>query len=115
MIHQVIFSYLDLRGECRQVKGEHRRGSRCQQVDTVQAAVGGAFGPMRLHDAFKMAAKGVQVAIGRSAGAANGDRRLEATVGVRQRLQRPKKGNQHQTVKILVLMMHIMSLNTSCS
>lgn len=56
-------SYLDLWGEGRQVEGEHGRGSGGQKVDAVQAAVRGAFGPVRLHDAFKMAAEGIEVAV----------------------------------------------------
>lgn len=75
-------SYLDLRREGGEVEGEYGRGSRGQQVHAVQAAVRRALGPVGLHDALEVAAEGVQVAVGGSAGAADGDRRLEAPVAV---------------------------------
>lgn len=42
---------------------------------------------MRLHDAFKMAAKRVQVVFGGSARASEGDRRLEAALSIRRHVR----------------------------
>lgn len=58
--HTLRYLALDLRGEGGKVKGENGRAAGGQEVNAVQAAVGGALSPVRLHNALKVVAEGVQ-------------------------------------------------------